>query len=204
VEALLTAKYNDDLFKNPGPDHIDLNTLVTLLISSNIPNTGDDVTKNQSSPNPNLLSPHSTCTNESPHVKQVEYTIDSLIESFLNQKFTSTRLLSPGLTNKLSVPKVNQIIEEVPSSSISSKDMELNLKSCLPIGYLTRPIKELFCHYMKKYFHLYNGIKIFFDECDTSIVGLNKFRQGSLQELFKQKSVKLDLLAEHVLEFKDK
>ncbi len=148
VEALLTARSDhEDLF--------DLNTLVALLVSSEIPELASVSPKS---------SPPETATKA-----DNQFTMDTLIESFLSQTFTAA---SPKLAE--------------------TKEVDLGLKSCLPSGYLSRPARELFCHYTKKYFHLYNGIKLVFDECEASMTGLGAFRK----DLLRGKVLDLDMAAE--------
>ncbi len=153
VEALLTARSDhEDLF--------DLNTLVALLVSSEIPELASVSPKS---------SPPETATKA-----DNQFTMDTLIESFLSQTFTAA---SPKLAE---------------SKILETKKVELGLKSCLPSGYLSRPARELFCHYTKKYFHLYNGIKLVFDECEASMTGLGAFRK----DLLRGKLLDLDMAAE--------
>jgi hypothetical protein len=157
VEALLTARSDhEDLF--------DLNTLVALLVSSEIPELASVSPKSPSPP------PEATTKSDD------QFTMDSLVESFLSQTFTA------------GTPR----LPESRTRVLETKEVDLGLKSCLPNGYLSRPARELFCHYTKKYFHLYNGVKLVFDECEASMTGLGAFRKDMLRE----KLLDLDMAAE--------
>lgn len=120
-----------------------------------------------------------------------QFSMENLIRSFLNQNFTQSATQS--MTS----------IEKQSTSKLSERSFD-EMKSSLPNSYLTRPAKELFSHYTKKYFHLYNGIKLVFDECESSVTYLNSFRQNRLKQVLAKKFDKFEFTVDEAKETKKK
>ena len=207
IESLLTCKSLDDLISKQSQndfnsDILDLATIVTILTTSKSPQVTDIRQKNsvtiEEIKKPEAVKSVSSINSINNTKKDLEFSMDNLVTAFLNQSFNNGSMASQSL---VSIDKQSKMSEK---SLDRIKDLELIVPSSFPSSYLAKEPKEILSHYAKKYFHLYNGIKIIFDECEATMSLLNSFRMKTFKEIDQGIKVIIELSEEEALNAKNK
>ena len=199
IESLLTDKPLDDLLAKQSNSKfnsniLDLETIVTILTTSKAPQSTETIRLQNSVTIEEIKKPEAMI----PKTNKDEFSMDNLVTAFLNQSFNNHSTASQSL---VSIDKQSKMSEK---SLEKIKDLELIVSSSFPSAYLSKEPKEIFSHYAKKYFHLYNGIKIIFDECETAVSFLKSFRERAFKEIDQGTKVLMELSEEETSNIKNK
>ena len=204
VEALLVGK---DPFKEsiqtvsdyPGVDLLDLNTIVTILTSSKIPRLKETTTKPKNlvvKIKSELIKSQSTMSHvfsdyQRQNTDTADYTMESLVTQFLNQKFHSDNTVanSNNTSSMVSHSQASKFSDRSSALTNNQRDVIISpSKKDQTCSFLAKSPKEVFVHYTRPCFNLQNGLEVVLAHLDENANNFAAFRATYLDGLFSGKA----------------
>ena len=98
--------------------------------------------------------------------------LSKLFEQSIDEELSLNEIVNTFLSSNKTTSSKN---ERDDSSKESSIQTEFNSEN--------KPIRDVFKHYLLKYFHAYNGLEVILNECYTSLAHLNAYRINQMNKL---------------------